>query len=363
MKNFTTVRWLGTSVLAFVLVFLVALGVESSSERVSSEKSAETMSGAFSSIDVFEGISFVDGVSSDDPLNEETSSVLSEEQSNEENSFEANSSEPNSSEVNSSESNNSEASSSESNNSEMNSSEFNNSEMNSSEFENSEDNSSEENSFEINSSEVNSSEENSSEENSSEVNSSEGNSSEEPSKDNVSSDFPDDVTLLENGETPFVYFKQDDPKYNNLPYGTDTVGSHGCGPVNMAMIISTYTGKVIYPAEAAKWSVDNGYWAKGVGSSHGLMTAMANAYGVPVTTIPKSSWTTAMNALKQGKYLITRVGNGAFSSGPHFITIRGITDDGKLLLANSISYDDSVTQWSQSTVRNNITLDKFWVYG
>ena len=154
----------------------------------------------------------------------------------------------------------------------------------------------------------------------------------------------------------------DSPEWNNLPYGTDKIGSHGCGPVNMAMVISTITGKVIYPDAAAKWSVDNGYWAKKVGTAHALMTAMANAYGVKVTKIPQNSWTAAMNALKEGKYIITRVKKGIFATNNHFLTIRGITEDGKLLIANSISYEDSVKEWDQSTIKGQINLD-FWVYG
>ena len=198
-------------------------------------------------------------------------------------------------------------------------------------------------------------------------------SSEENSSDGgddnseTNGEYPSAVTLLDGGEKPFVFFQQDDPKYENIPYGTDKIGSHGCGPVNMAMIISTYTGEVVYPEEAAKWSYNHGYWTEGKGSSHALMTEMAKAYGVPVKTISKSTWaetwTEAINALKEGKCLVTRVGKGDFSAGPHFITIRGITEDGKLLVANSISYEDSVKEWSQTTVKNNINLDKFWVYG
>ena len=175
--------------------------------------------------------------------------------------------------------------------------------------------------------------------------------------------YPDDVTVLKNGNKGFVYFQQDSPEYDKLPYGSNTIGSHGCGPVNMAMIISTYTGNVIYPAEAAKWSVDNKCYVKNVGSSHSLMTKMAEAFGVPVSTIPIGSWEKAMQALKDGKYLITRVGDGDFSGGPHFLTIRGITEEGNLLLANSIDRSDSEKAWSQSIVKKNITLSYFWVYG
>jgi len=202
---------------------------------------------------------------------------------------------------------------------------------------------------------------------SSEASESSEESSEEPSSEDVNNSFenvgfPSDVTLLDGGQVPFVYFKQDDPKYENLPYGTDKIGSHGCGPVNMAMIISTYTGKVIYPDEAAKWSYKKGYWTKGTGTSHSLMTAMAKAYGVPVKTVAQGSWTEVINALKQGKLVITRVKNGIFAKNNHFFTLRGITEDGKILVANSISYEDSVKEWDLNTLKGQVNLG-FWIYG
>lgn len=187
-------------------------------------------------------------------------------------------------------------------------------------------------------------------------------SSEDESSEENASDFSENVTLLSDGGEPFVYFQQDSAEWENKPYGTDKIGSHGCGPVSMAMVISTITGKVIYPDVAAKWSVDHGYWAKGVGTSHALMTAMAKAYNVPVSTIAQGNWNAVIDALKNGKYIITRVKNGVFAANNHFLVIRGITEDGKILVANSISYDDSVKEWSLSTLKQQVNLG-FWVYG
>ncbi len=200
-------------------------------------------------------------------------------------------------------------------------------------------------------------------ENSKEAEKSEYNeSSEETYSSSVSEEFPDDVILLDDGEKPFVYFQQDAPKWNNLPYGTDKIGSHGCGPVNLAMVISTLTNKVIYPDEAANWSYKNGYWSKGVGTAHALMTAMPRAYGVSVSTINEGNWTAVNKALKEGKYIITRVKSGIFATNNHFLTIRGITADGKYLIANSISEEDSKKEWTLSTLKSQVNLG-FWVYG
>ncbi len=208
------------------------------------------------------------------------------------------------------------------------------------------------------------SKEQSSEEPSSEEVPSEEPSSEESSEDasNGNTDFPDDVTILSGGKNPFVFFEQDSDEWKNVAYGSDKIGSHGCGPVCMAMIISSITGEVVYPDETAKWSVRNGYYAKGTGTSHGLMTAIAKEYDIPVTTLPSGSWTDVTKALKEGKLVVTRVKNGIFATNNHFFILRGITDDGKILVANSISYEDSVKEWSLSTIKGQVNLG-FWVYG
>lgn len=209
-----------------------------------------------------------------------------------------------------------------------------------------------------------SSEEPSSEEVPSEEPSSEEPSSEESSQDasTGNTDFPNNITILSGGKKPFVFFEQDSDEWKNVAYGSDKIGSHGCGPVCMAMIISSMTGEVVYPDETAKWSVRNGYYAKGTGTSHGLMTAIAKAYDIPVTTIQSGAWTDVINALKKGKLVVTRVKSGIFATNNHFFILRGITDDGKILVANSISYEDSVKEWSLSTIKGQVNLG-FWVYG
>nr|WP_317359524.1 hypothetical protein [uncultured Tyzzerella sp.] len=44
-----------------------------------------------------------------------------------------------------------------------------------------------------------------------------------------------------------VYFNQLDEKYKNKLYGTDKVGTHGCGPTSMAIVVSSLTGQIYDP--------------------------------------------------------------------------------------------------------------------
>ncbi len=44
-----------------------------------------------------------------------------------------------------------------------------------------------------------------------------------------------------------VYFNQLDEKYKNQLYGRDKVGTHGCGPTSMAIVVSSLTGQIYDP--------------------------------------------------------------------------------------------------------------------
>ena len=210
----------------------------------------------------------------------------------------------------------------------------------------------------------------SSEEPSSEEPSSEEPSSEEPSSEEPSEEPSQDITgvfdggsgetLLSGGKVPFVHYSQTDPLYKLIPYGNQTIGSHGCGPTNMAMILSTMTQTVIRPDTLAKWAVKNGYYVKNVGTSHSFMSAIAKQYGVTTTVV--RSMDKAVAALKEGKYVLCVVTSGDFSPGAHFLTLRGITKDGKILVADSLSLERSQKEWTVSRIKSNLRSVQFWVF-
>ena len=283
MKNNNTLRWFATSCFILLAVIILAFGMESSKTK-ESEGNSDFSHRLSDEIDVFENLSFVD-------VSDEAESSFSVGILSKNDDFSENASENDESRFGQAESFEQPSEISDdlpehsedsdfSDESDISTEEY--STADSSEMSKEHSQTSFEESYEPISEELSSESSEELSEESSNYPSEEP--SEEPSGD-VSKEpnvYPDDVLTLEGGKEPFVFFQQDSPEWNNLPYGTDKIGSHGCGPVNMAMVISTITGKVIYPDAAAKWSVDNGYWAKKVGTAHALMTAMANAYPVSV---------------------------------------------------------------------------------
>ena len=84
------------------------------------------------------------------------------------------------------------------------------------------------------------------------------------------------------GATQVVYYNQLDKRYASKPYGTDDIGTYGCGPTCMAMVVSSLTSETVDPVEMACWAYENGYWCSRSGSYHSLIPGAAKEWGLPV---------------------------------------------------------------------------------
>jgi len=167
--------------------------------------------------------------------------------------------------------------------------------------------------------------------------------------------------------TEVVYYNQTDSRWGNLMYGkSGTIGSSGCGPTALAMVIATLTENQVTPDEVADWAFKNGYRAEGNGSYHSLMVFGARHYGLTVEGIGKDA-DKLVEALKDGKLVIAIMSRGHFTSSGHFIVLRGITSDGKILVADPASYKRSNQEWRLSIITNEANRGAgsggpFWVY-
>ena len=90
------------------------------------------------------------------------------------------------------------------------------------------------------------------------------------------------MATLDKEPVPVVYYNQKDPQYGKLPFGTDIIETHGCGPTAMAMVVSSLTDRPMDPGQRAQWAYENGYWKKGKGALHDLIPAAAQAWGLDV---------------------------------------------------------------------------------
>ena len=169
--------------------------------------------------------------------------------------------------------------------------------------------------------------------------------------DGSGTDYGDIV--FTDGATEVVYFNQLDSRYANEPYGTDKIGTHGCGPTALAIVVSSLTENIVDPIEMAAWSVANGGWAAEQGSYHSLIPNAARAFGLTVVGDVQNEPQKIIDALAEGKLVIVLMAKGHFTNGGHFIVLRGVTADGKILVADPASHRRSEQEWDF-----NIILDE-----
>ncbi len=184
----------------------------------------------------------------------------------------------------------------------------------------------------------------------------------------VNTDLSDIVFTGRGNSKDVVYFSQYDSRWGGLMYGkTNTIAGAGCGPSSLAICISTLTNKTVTPPEVCTWSVKTGHRCEGSGSYHSLIPDGAAHWGVPCRGIGQSK-KQLVQALQDGKLVIAIMSRGHFTRGGHFIVLRGITSQGKILVADCASYERSQKEWEINIFLNECNKGSaaggpFWVLG
>ena len=142
-------------------------------------------------------------------------------------------------------------------------------------------------------------------------------------------------------------YLQCDPKWKDIAFGSSNICTSGCGVASMANIITDLTGQTVTPADAVKIANANNIYVPGAGSSWTVAPVLAKHY--KLKSVPVDGTVSAMSAALKSGAMITMAGRGAepFSSGGHYIAIRGINPDGKWLI-----YDSSGTDSEANTSKS-----------
>ena len=175
--------------------------------------------------------------------------------------------------------------------------------------------------------------------------------------------------VFSSGGTEVMYYSQFDSRWANIMYGkSSSIGKAGCGPTSMAIVISTLKGEPHDPVELARWSVAHGHRCEGNGSYHSLIPEAAKAYGLKVEGAGKKDGQKIVDALSSGKLVVGIYSKGHFTKAGHFIVLRGVTEDGKILVADPASYSRSEQTWPLSIIMNEARTGAgaggpFWIIG
>ena len=166
-----------------------------------------------------------------------------------------------------------------------------------------------------------------------------------------------DIRFTE-GQTPVTYYNQGDIRWGNKLYGKyDTIKVAGCGPTALAMVVSSLTNDVVTPDIVADWAVANGYRCEGSGSYHSLIPDGARYYGLTVEGARHNETQKIVDALSGGKLVIAIMVKGHFTTSGHFIVLRGVTADGKVLVADPASVQRSEQVWDLRLVLGETRWD------
>lgn len=173
--------------------------------------------------------------------------------------------------------------------------------------------------------------------------------------------------VFTDGGMEVTYYNQLDERWANVMYGTSgTIGEAGCGPTAMSIVISTLTGEAHDPVELSNWSVANGHRCEGNGSYHSLIPGAASAWGLSCEG--DLSAQEVVDALSSGKLVVAIMSKGHFTSSGHFIVLRGVTSEGKILVADPASYKRSGQEWDLSLIMDEARKGAaaggpFWAIG
>ena len=148
-------------------------------------------------------------------------------------------------------------------------------------------------------------------------------------------------------------FLQWDTRWGYLPYGSNVAGLTGCGPLCLSMVAYYLTGDIDYaPDKILEFAADNGYYAKGFGSSWTLISEGGPKLGFEVTELPLVEKRIYDN-LDAGIPVICVMGPGDFTTTGHFIVMVG-HKNGMIQVNDPNSIANSQKLWSYDDIKGQI---------
>lgn len=165
----------------------------------------------------------------------------------------------------------------------------------------------------------------------------------------------DGQEILTGGAVEFIYYNQTDAQWSEQPYGRDTIGPYGCGPVAMAMTVSSLKGAPITPDKMAAWAAEHGQWAKKSGSYLSIVLETARAFELSAEPFSARTPESIYETLLSGDVLVALMGAGHFTNKGHFIVLRGVSLGGMILVADPSSRARSISLWDAQLILDELS--------
>ena len=163
-------------------------------------------------------------------------------------------------------------------------------------------------------------------------------------------------------EQGYVFYRQNWSVLDDQYYGNEGFGLCGCGPTCIAAVISNLAGVPVDPEEMRVYGLSVGSWLPSGGTTYGFLIETAKKYGISTTQIYAGDKESLFAALRdENKLVLATMGPGDFTLGAHFMLFRGITDEGKILIADSYSYEHSIKEWDYEDLYAQLKTG-YWIF-
>lgn len=175
--------------------------------------------------------------------------------------------------------------------------------------------------------------------------------------EDAKTDTKGDVIHYENMESGCIadvtYYNQGEEPWKNMKYGSGTIQSCGCGPTACAIVFSTLLHESVTPEMTCRYAMEHGEYTAGAGTNHSFPANAAAHWKISCRRVKKSEMDTVVKGLKAGgmavvicaPYTITKSGSG------HYITLTGVTNDGKIAIADPGSRERSGKVYTKEQIR------------
>lgn len=160
-----------------------------------------------------------------------------------------------------------------------------------------------------------------------------------------------------------TYYHQADLRWMNDPYhdGTpennwnpeDDMGWNGCQPTTVAMVVSTLTGEKVLPTEIADFNMRNGYVHNSGATYSSSSLAAPREYGLETRDIYLNVDEIKETTDNGGMVIINGTDRNPVTPATplgHIFAIRHVTDEGRILVADPLSYKKSQIAYSPEQI-------------
>ena len=163
---------------------------------------------------------------------------------------------------------------------------------------------------------------------------------------------------LTGGVVDLVYYNQGEEPWASQTFGNDPIRGYGCGPTAMAMLASSLTGEETDPGAMADWAYQQGYCAPGSGSYLSIVEGTASAIGLEAEAYEAASADALVQQLASGHLFVALMTRGHFTERGHFIILRGVTLEGRVLVADPNSRERSLAAWEPQLILDELSSSR-----